>query len=145
MRVTIYNNKSPNNKLNKDLEIIIPDLSGAVKEPLSATDKGEILITYQGVLSGNYIYISDIDKYYYIHNIEYIRSGVIKITISVDVLMSYKSDILALPVIVKRGEYINNNYISDNEITAYNFNNVITRKFNKSFDNYNYYLVVAGS
>lgn len=64
----------------------------------------------------NYLYIPDFKRYYYIDSITLLPGGYIVLSASVDVLMSYRSQIRGLNCLIERQEYIYNPYIADNYI-----------------------------
>lgn len=68
-----------------------------------------------GVLSSgyNYAYINTYDRYYYITDMAADSGKKIIITLAVDVLNTYKNQIVACPVTVLRQEGAYNSYISD--------------------------------
>lgn len=66
----------------------------------------------------NYCYISEFGRYYFINNITSVRNGLWKIDCSVDVLMSYKTSILNLNVIVSDlsyGESTDSTYVNGDQ------------------------------
>lgn len=90
MLVKIYNNKSNNNVVNKTLELI-QDINFKFKDDSDITNPILILKSY---VSGNYCFIPDLNRYYYIDRIELMTGGFFKLYLEIDVLMSYKDDII---------------------------------------------------
>lgn len=95
----------------------------------------------------NYMYISEFDRYYYIDDISTIRNGLWSISATVDVLMSFKNDILSSRVIVDKieNESEANLYLDDGSFV------MDSRKYNeiKEFpnglnENGSYILICAG-
>lgn len=107
MIVKIFHNKSNNNVINKKIEEI-QEISFNFKNDSDITNPILILQTYK---TGNYCYIPDLKRYYYINNIELMNGGFYKLYLEIDVLMSYKNDLI-------NGEWYSEgiNVIINNEI-----------------------------
>lgn len=90
MLVKIYHNKSNNNVINKKIEEI-QEITFNFKNDSDITNPILILQTYK---TGNYCYIPDLKRYYYINNIELMNGGFYKLYLEIDVLMSYKNDLI---------------------------------------------------
>lgn len=90
MNVTFYNNLSNHNVVNKRLEEI-NTLSFTFKENTNIINPSLILIGYVG---GNYCYIDELERYYYVKDIDLLGKGLFKVNCEIDVLMSYKDDII---------------------------------------------------
>lgn len=95
--------------------------------------------------SCNYMQIPDFsNRYYYIDSMVTRNNGVLEITGRVDVLMSHKTEILALGGIVARQENIYNAELKDKDFTALNHRRVQTKAFSHEFTQSNFVLTVAG-
>lgn len=60
----------------------------------------------------NYVYIPSLNKYYFLQNIVHVNAKVIRMLLHCDVLMTYKTDILASYGLVIQGGAINPYYSS---------------------------------
>lgn len=100
MELTLYKNSSERNRINKVLSEPIT-LTGAFRDGTSIVNP-IIAIESDGVITSNYLYIPLFNRYYYIDDITVVRNGYYIIKCSVDVLMSWKSAILDLPVIINK-------------------------------------------
>lgn len=101
MQLLFYNWSGEPNRIDKPLTAE-PNitLNGTLREEC---DLAEPLILVQTDPRGqNYVYIPEFSRYYYIEDITAERSNAFRIRLRVDVLMSYKSQILALPVFCMR-------------------------------------------
>lgn len=125
MNVTFYNNLSNDNVVNKRLEVI-NTLSFTFKENSNIINPSLILKNYDG---GNYCYIEELRRYYYIKDIDLLGNGIFKINCEIDVLMSYKEDIINSDFYSKDGVLI----ITNNEID-----------FNSIYDNTKFLLIIGG-
>lgn len=90
MVVKIYNNKSNKNIVNKKIEEI-QKITFKFKDDTDITNPILILQSYK---TGNYCYIPDLKRYYFIDKIELMNGGFYKLYLEIDVLMSYKDEIM---------------------------------------------------
>lgn len=125
MNVTFYNNLSNHNVVNKRLEEI-NTLSFTFKENSNIINPSLILKNYVG---GNYCYIDELERYYYVKDIDLLGNGLFKINCEIDVLMSYKEDIINGDFYSKDGVLV----ITSNEID-----------FNSIYDISKFLLIIGG-
>lgn len=90
MIVKVFNNKSNKNIVNKKIEEI-QEISFDFKDDSDITNPILILQSYK---SGNYCYIPDLKRYYFIDKIELMNGSFYKLYLEIDVLMSYKDEII---------------------------------------------------
>ena len=76
------------------------------------------------ILDANYCYIREFNRYYYITNITIISNKVYSLSMSVDILMSYKDKILDLDAYVSRNEFTYDSYVKD-ELVSYYYDKTI--------------------
>lgn len=145
MKVQIYKTESEKNKLNKQLEL--------VKEiDVKLLNNTEILkpvievshIPIKDLNSANYMYIPDLNRYYFIDNIELMTGNNVYISGSVDVLMSYMADILNLKGTVKRAESLKNGYILDEHYKSVSYSQITTKRFPNSMNQDSFILMTVG-
>lgn len=111
MDITLYVNNSEKNKIGKNLTNDF-SLSGTLRDATSIINP-IILVELNEIANYNYCYISNFKRYYFITDITVIRTGLYAISLSVDVLESFKSDIKNLSVILLNTENVGaNNYLS---------------------------------
>jgi len=125
MNVTFYNNLSNYNVVNKRLEKI-NTLSFTFKENSNIINPSLILKNYEG---GNYCYIDELERYYYVKDIDLLGNGLFKINCEIDVLMSYKEDIINSDFYSKDGVLV----ITSSEID-----------FNSIYDITKFLLIIGG-
>lgn len=112
MDIKLYHNSSPNNKISKSLSSETV-LTGSLRDDSKIVNP-EILIESSNPLSFNYAYIPLFHRYYYIKDIVAHRRNLWLVRLAVDVLMSYKNDILDLDCIISDTEgYKENEYLAD--------------------------------
>lgn len=99
MNLTLYKNSSDNRCINKKITQVL-SLSGNLKNESSVINPTVIIET--NIIDFNYLYIQEFKRYYYVDNITILRTNLIQVDASVDVLMSYKDVIKFLPCLVER-------------------------------------------
>lgn len=145
MEVIFYYNMSDERKINKEL-IEGGTFVGELRESVSVMNP-IIRFENEGVIRYNYAYIPEFQRYYSIENRTCYRDGLWDVSMKVDVLMSFRNDIINLQAIVDKqsmevngDEYIDDgSLVSDNNTfsTVYNFPN----GFNNTGE---YVLITAG-
>ena len=143
MTVNFMVNSSPEIYVNKSVSI---------SKQVDCHLKGEVDILHPTLIvkdvaigSCNYMQIPDFsNRYYYIDSVLTRSNGVLEITGRVDVLMSHKTEILALGGIVARQENNYNGELKDTDYTALNYKRIQTKQFSHEFTANNLVLVVAG-
>ena len=147
MEVIFYKNSSERNTINKKITQIGSTDVLAVKGQSSILNPTLLLITnLNEMLDSNYIYIAEWKRYYYIDDVIIITGGRYELHCSVDVLESFKKEILNLTCIIDKQDQTNyNKYKDDGSFVTENrvFNTVIS--FNNGFnDSGEYILITAG-
>ena len=112
MEIKFYKNLSEKNKIGKVLHNEL-SLNGNLREESSIINP-TILVEHSNLTVYNYAYIPEFKRYYFISEMSSVRNGLWRVSLSVDVLESYKTDILNLSCIVdKQQNQSYNNYIDD--------------------------------
>lgn len=125
MTFDIYNTPTAPEHLIKDISTVISPAagySGAVRGELSV-DMPTVRIE-AAITTGNYVKIRELGRYYWITERNVIRDGLTELTLRSDPLMSFSTEILALPVYATRtqkraksaGQPGWNSYLRDSEI-----------------------------
>lgn len=145
MEVIFYYNASDDRVINK---VLIGGTS------FQGTPIGEasvmsptIRFERQDVVRFNYAYIPEFERYYTITNVTSYREGIWDVSFAVDVLMSFRGDIMALSVIVDKQSMPENGdeYIDDGSLVADNVMFTRVHEFSGGFnDNPEYILITAG-
>lgn len=76
-------------------------------------------------LGCNYVHIHEFNRYYYVDNITSVNLNLWQIDLTVDILMSFKDDILKLECVVARNEFEYDDMIVDNQLFTKYDNEVI--------------------
>lgn len=145
MEVNFYFNQSDDRMINKVLDAG-ETLNGTFRD---GCDIMNPIIRFQSasVLRYNYFYVPELRRYYAITNINIVRNGVYDVSASVDVLMSFRGDIMQLQCIVEKQTMVVNGdeYIDDGSLVCDNimFNRIY--QFSNGFNNSpEYILITAG-
>ncbi len=98
MEITLCVNNSEKNKLGKTLSNLNV-FSGSLKEETSAINP-VVIMELVNPTGFNYAYIPEFGRYYFIDDIVSVRTGLWRLSMTVDVLESFKNEILGIPVIL---------------------------------------------
>ena len=106
MDIVLYVCSSERQAINKTIGSSAT-LTGSLRGESSVINPS-FLIEHSNPSGFNYCYIDDFGRYYFITNITSVRTGIWRIDCSVDVLMSFKNQILNLDVIVSENSGFDN-------------------------------------
>lgn len=99
MKITFYKCKSEKNCLNKVLESEI-QLDGAIRGESNVISPQ--IMVQMNPIGYDYVYIQEWGRYYFITDVVCYRSNAFVVKLSIDVLMTYKTEILQMTGIVSR-------------------------------------------
>lgn len=144
MKIIAYETNSEKNKVTKSLGFPV-EFDGVLKEETDILAP-EITFATPNPLGSNYAYIPDFHRYYFITNQTSIRKGLWRISLQVDVLMSFKDKILQQNAIISRQENVYNLYIQDPEFVMESKRRQQVKSWPHGFPRTpNYILVLNGS
>lgn len=152
MNIVLSRYTNEKNAVTKNVTTIVT-LTGDLRKECSITDPViEIEIpagTTQATLvyNCNYAYIEDFGRYYFITGIKGVSKNIIELSLHVDVLYSWKTQILAQTCIIARQEKSDYAclHLSDSYIHTYNDPYHLTKEFPNGFTTQKFLLAVAGS
>lgn len=116
IKVTLYNYNGNRNTVNKNLVGGI-ECVGAIRDETNVLYP-VLTIRVQGIINANYCYIPMLGRYYFIDSITYLSSDKATLKLSVDVLKTYKNEILNASATVTQTD--NPDKYSSNRETIYN-------------------------
>ena len=105
MQIKFYYNSSEKNKINKSISRELT-MDGNLRDECSVINP-TILVEHSNLSNYNYVYIPEFKRYYFITEMTIVRDNLWRISLKVDVLESFKSDILNLSCIVDKQQYEN--------------------------------------
>lgn len=142
--IKLYSISADNEKINKSLGTATDFANCTILETVDVT-KPTIRISTSTNLSGfNYMYIERYGRYYYIERIETTPTGMWVLYTRCDVLMSFKSDILALDGTLTRSEVRYNGYLNDSEYKAMAYRKIVTKQFPNAINGDCFILMTVG-
>ena len=105
MNIILYSSSAENSRINK-LSYLTQQrvLSGTLREATSIITPS-VVVQSNGLPQGNYAYIEDFNRYYFITNITSVNLNLWRIDMRCDVLMSHKDEFLNLSAYVSRYQY----------------------------------------
>lgn len=151
MVAKIYKTKSAPNVVNKTLSEVVTFEEVIFKEETSLLNPTIIIngvsnassYTIEDIGTSNYFSIPKVNRYYFITDITMMCGGRVAITGKVDVLMSFKSDILGSTQLIVRQEKKTNNYLIDTDIPLSSKKQVIEHEFGDSILDSGYYILAV--
>lgn len=149
MKFDLYYNKSDKEYINKDIDLVI-SVDGVFKDANNLVSPSiDLALSTDVINKFNYVYIQELKRYYYIDDITFIRNGYYNLSLSEDVLMTWKDYILQQSGVISRQE---NNYdlsIQDERLTVRNNAYVQTKLFPNGFnmnkDDFSYIVIIGGN
>ena len=141
MTVNFYNFKTRKNELNKVLPSPVVK-NCTVKDGITLEDPVIYMAYDSSLLSMNYAYIPDFGRYYFVTGRE-VDGKTLYISLHVDVLMSFKNDILASTGTATRSNFYNKN-IPDKMVASLPGENVQYRTLSSAFTGETYVLILGG-
>ena len=146
--VTLCNNNSPAEKIGKSLtagesfDCVFKDNTSILKPVITIRSDSVNIPGY------NYMYIPSLNRYYFIDDIVSVFNDVWEISGHVDVLQTYKNEILDNTAVIRRQQNRFNLYLNDPDFNTYNYERLHTEYFTSQsgFNKVlNYILVVNGA
>lgn len=126
MKIRLYRNNAERNRVNKDNYLTYAtEYNGILKDETTLTNPIiTIRNTNNTLFKFNYAYIVQFERYYFIDDIKSVSNGLWELTLSVDVLMSFESDIKSTYALISRNEFDFNESIKD-DLVNYEYNTYV--------------------
>lgn len=145
MNIILYQNISEYNAVNKSINELTK-LTGTLREESSIIDP---IITISDidnyVGSMNYAYIPEFNRYYFITNIESVRSNLWRVSFHVDVLYTYRKQIKSNSAIIERNENKYDLKLNDGLFKTQQNPRIAQFPFPSGFNTWNFVLAIAGN
>ena len=145
--ISLRKNTSPVNYVDKNTTESL-SVTGSLRDGTSIIDPVIIFESYSShfLADLNYMYIAEFNRYYFVTNIISLRTNLWQITAHVDVLMSWKAELLANGTgVVKRQENQYNLYLDDGIFKCYQDPLIQCINFPSGFTTQEFVLAVAGA
>lgn len=147
MEVQFYYNQSDSRVINKRLVEMDNNVFEGVPRGDVSVMNPVIRFENDGILRFNYAYVPELQRYYSVVDRTAFRDGIWDVTFAVDVLMSFRRDIMNLSVVVDKQSMGSNGdeYIDDGSLVSENVMFQSLYEFPNGFnDNGEYILITAG-
>ena len=145
MKVEIYKNLSENSVIGKS-KTLVYETECEIRGESSIINPVLILQYNEQIFASNYVYIPTWGRYYFIDDVRVMTGGRVEVSLSVDVLESFKASILELNVILADTEQTGlNNYLpSESFVANCKHKTDIVNFSNGLLNNGEYILITAG-
>lgn len=142
--IKLQTNTSEVNKLDKTITDI-RTYNGTLKDQTSILDPVIVFEASLSELTGcNYMTIDSFGRSYFVTDIRSISNSLVQITAHVDVLSTYKQQILSNKAVVARNENRWNLYVDDGVFRTYQDPEVYTHSWPDGFITQSFVMAVAG-
>lgn len=143
MKVVLYKSNSSKDKIVKSLATP-SDFDGFLRGECSILNP-VLEIAASSVVSYNYCYIPDFGRYYFINDAVSVRNGIWRLSLHVDVLMSYANEILSSDVVINKSASSgrSNLYFDDGSIKSEASNIVDVKNFSGGFNDSDTYILIT--
>lgn len=141
MTVELKYNASDNNTINKSITAV-DTATCIIKEPMDV-EKPHIILNTFNYSSVNYVYIPDLNRYYFVTDIINLTGGRVELVLDVDVLESFKSSILALSAIIEKQQNNGNKYFNDGSFNVLAREFLTTYNFPAGFDDNGEFILIT--
>lgn len=127
LNITFYKNSAERNRVDKTGFLSIGYFVQGVWRESTSIIYPEVLIEGSApvTLEFNYCYIRDFKRYYYINDIIIEANGLRRYILSVDVLMSFKTQLFATECFISRNEFNYTNLLPDNKLPILSGSNLL--------------------
>lgn len=146
MTVSLFKTNSDKRRITKNLTTIKSDISCIIKD-INDIFNPSIVIENDNLSLDvcNYAYISEFNRYYYINDIKTLTGNRVALNMTVDVLMSFSSEILTVPLIIDKQEQLSmaDKYFNDGSFLATQREFVRIKEFDNGFNESGTYILIA--
>lgn len=140
--LTLYNNTSPINAMDKSLTQIA-SLTGNLREESNVVNP-TILFQATSISNVNYAYIPELSRYYFVQEIESVRTNLWRAHLHVDVLYTYRSQIRQNRALVYRQQNRFDLMLDDGIFRCKQNPRIYRYEFPNGLGDFNYILITAG-
>ena len=144
MKITLYNTTSEAERVTKDLSLLTEVNDAKITSGVDLLSAKVILKRdiVPDVNAINYVYIDSFKRYYFATVT--IENGFIILSCEVDVLYTYKNEILNLSATVTRNENKKNGYLVDKDYEVFAYEQVVCKSFPNGLTSNSIILMTVG-
>lgn len=129
MKIKLCIYKHPKNSFVRSYSIL-ETLTGSMRDSLNVVDPVFLVQTTTTQYDrANAVQCEELGRYYFITGKEWIRTGLLAISCHVDVLMTYRTDILNNAGIISRNSNLFNGYLPDNRQKLFAYDKIQIKAF----------------
>ena len=128
MNIKLYIYKQPKNSFIRSYSTL-ETLTGSMRDSLNVVDPVFLVQATTQYDRANAVYCEELGRYYFITGKEWIRTGLLAISCHVDVLMTYRTDILNNSGIISRNSNLFNGYLPDNRQKLFAYDKIQIKAF----------------
>ena len=145
MNAYLYRNDSDERYIDKNITPLYNSPISCIFKDDTNMINPTLIFTSNVVANVNYIWLEDMQRYYFVRNRTYSQQRVY-VECEVDVLSTYKDEIRQQNAIVSRNEFNYNLYQNDDEWKVYGYTAIRTIPFPSGFDmsKQEFVLAIAG-
>lgn len=143
--IKLYQTTSDKRTVNKAISSVMND-TAEIWGDCDLLSPSLVLNVAPGI-NFNYLQILDAPfngRYYFVDDITIMQNGIMRVSCSIDVLMSHKSGIKKETAILARQTNLANLYFNDPDLPIENRNDVSFKLFPKGLENHAYYYLLIG-
>lgn len=129
MTIRLYKNKSDTLYINKNLELV-DTITGTLRGSCSILVPNiKLEMSAEEISSFNYLYIEEFSRYYYVVSVDSLYDNLWSVGCEVDVLMTYRDQLLKQSAIIARQENLYNLYLDDDRFMINAQRMIVTKAF----------------
>lgn len=129
MTIKLYKNKSDTLYINKNIELV-DTITGTLRGSCSILVPNiKLEMTAEEISSFNYLYIEEFSRYYYVVSVDSLYDNLWSVGCEVDVLMTYREQLLKQSAIIARQENLYNLYLDDDRFMINAQRMIVTKEF----------------
>lgn len=107
----------------------VENLTGSMRDSLDVVDPVFLVPATTKYDRANAVICTELGRYYFITGKDWIRTGLLAISCHVDVLMTYRTDILNNAGIISRNSKLFNGYLPDNRQKLFAYDKIQIKAF----------------
>lgn len=104
-------------------------LTGSMRDTLNVVDPVFLVQATTEYDKANAVYCEELERYYFITDKNWVRTGILGITCHVDALVTYRTDLLNNAGIISRNEHLFNGYLPDNRQKLFAYDKIQIKAF----------------